>query len=245
MSGRPATAGAPGWGFRALLRIYPQQIRSRYGADLLETFKDAWSEEVAGANALRRAGFWLRLGWDALRVRASRRAESQPASSRQSERASLRASLFADTRYAFKSLAKQPSFAALVVTMLALAIGANAAVFNALHAVVIRPLPYEASERLVRIFEFDGPTPERNYVTAPTFLGLRERMQSLDGLAALYTYRGTGADYTDGDRPERVRTLRVSSGYLEVYGTAPFLGREFTPDEERTDVDGAVVSHRF
>ena len=220
-------------------------MRSRYGADILETFEDAWSREAAGASALRRAGFWLRVIWDALRVSASRRAESRAAASQHGERTSWAPALFADIRYAFRSLAKQPSFAALVVAMLALGIGANAMVFNALHAVVITPLPYDASERLVRIFEFDGPTPERNYVTAPTFLGLREGMQSLDSMAAMYTSRETGADYTDGDRPERVRTLRVSAGYLDVYGTAPFLGREFTRDEERKDVDGALVSHRF
>ena len=244
MSGQSADTGAPGWAFRAVLRVYPDRIRSRYGADILETLEDAWTEEVAQASALRKAGFWLRLLWDALRAGASR-ADSRPPALQDGGSASWRASLLVDARYALKSLAKQPTFAALVVTMLALGIGANAAVFNALHAVVIRPLPYAGAERLVRIFEFDGPTPERHYVTAPTFLGLRDGMRSLEGLAALYTYRETGADYTDGDRPERIRTLRVSSGYLDVYGSAAFLGREFTKQEERGDVDGALVSHQF
>lgn len=236
---------APAWAFRMLLRMYPERLRSSYGADILEAYEDAWLEEAAGRSALRGASFWLRLTGDALRVRLSGGTARDQSLAGNGERAPWTASVLADTRYAFKALAKRPGYAALVVTMLALGIGANAAVFNALHDVVIRPLPYENAERLVRIFEFDGATPERNYVTAPTFFGLRDGMRSLDGLAALYTYRETGADYTDGDRPERIRTLRVSSGYLRVYGTAPFIGREFKRDEERADVGGVFVSHHF
>ncbi|HEX9641699.1 MAG TPA: ABC transporter permease [Candidatus Krumholzibacteria bacterium] len=242
MKASDSGAAPPIQAFRMLLRVYPQRLRATYGADLLEAFEDAWREEAAGASPFRRMRFWLHLIRDAIRVAAGEPRYPQAAAPAPSR---VLAALCADARYALRSLAKQPGFAALVVIVLALGLGANAAVFNALHAVVIQPLPYAGGERLLRIFEYDGDTPQRNYVTAPSFLGWRENMRTLDRVAALYSYRQTGADFTGGDKPERLRTLRVSSGYLRAYGATPSMGREFSRDEERGDTDTAFVSHRF
>jgi len=242
---RAARNRPPRRAFGVLLRAYPRRFRARYEADLLEAFEDAWHAEAEGATLPARLRFWLRQLRDAARGGAAAMLEPAAGPPGRRAHAGLASALAADARNALRALAKQPGFTALVVATLAVGIGANAAVFHALHAVVIRPLPYPESSRLVRLFEYYGTDPARSYVTAPSFLGWREHMRSLDRIAAVYTYRETGADYTDGEQPERLRTLRVSGGYLGVYGSAPFLGRELSREDERAGADVVLVSYDF
>jgi putative ABC transport system permease protein len=93
-------------------------------------------------------------------------------------------SLIRDLRYAMRSIAGSKKFAAIVIATLALGIGANTAVFGVLNAVVLRPLPYDEPERLVRVYQSTGG--EDNYLPGLAVVAFRERSQTLD-FSAVYT----------------------------------------------------------
>ena len=147
-----------------------------------------------------------------------------------------------DMRFAVRSIAGAKKFAAIVIATLALGIGANTAVFGVLDAVVLRPLPYDEPDRLVRVYQstggFDG------YLPAPAVVAFRELSTSLD-VAAVYTYRAEGADLTDRPQPERVRTMPVSADYFRVLRVRPRLGQVFERADERAGARVAVVSGRI
>ncbi|MGH7506784.1 MAG: ABC transporter permease, partial [Longimicrobiales bacterium] len=156
--------------------------------------------------------------------------------------------------HAARPLVRAPVFALVVIITLALGVGANTAVFSVLDAVVLEDLPYAEPERLVRVYEAEVEDPgETTYLSAGLSAALYRDAEVFDRFATLDTYRGTGADLTTGERPERVTTLIVSAGYFETLGIAPALGRTFTEDEsygpgeneagDRPSI--AIVSHRL
>ena len=143
---------------------------------------------------------------------------------------------------AVRSLARRKGFAAAVVLILALGIGANTAVFSVVDAVLLQPLPYPDSGRLVYVMEASPSKSEPVSLIAPGRLADWNRMnRTFQGIAASYTENVTD---TSGDQPERLAGRRVSPGYFTVFGTPAVLGRTFTPQEE---VDGgptaAVISY--
>ena len=146
-----------------------------------------------------------------------------------------------DFKYAVRSIAGAKKFAAIVVATLALGIGANSAVFGVLNAAVLRPLPYDEPDRLVRVYAWDNGID--GYLPGPVVVALRENSRTLD-IAALYTYSAEGADLTDRGQPERVRTLSVSADYFRVLRVSPALGQVFERSDERRDARVAVISAR-
>jgi putative ABC transport system permease protein len=147
-----------------------------------------------------------------------------------------------DFRHALRSIAASKKFAAIVIGTLALGTGANTAVFGVLDAVVLKPLPYDEPERLVRVYHDSGD--DNGYLTGLAALGYRERSQTLD-IAISYTYSVEGADLTDRPEPERVRTLEVSADYFRVLRARPIAGRPFERADERADSRVAVISERI
>src|SRR5262245_27532268 len=151
--------------------------------------------------------------------------------------------LASDLRYAVRVLFKNPRFSLVAIAALALGIGANAAIFSVVNAVLLQPLPYADANRLVRICrEFNG---EPSCATSiPKFLTWA-RAQSLDSIAA-YDFAGPGLNLGGGDRPEQIKGIHVSEDYFRVFGTSPAIGRTFTPQE---DAPGgarvAVISHHL
>ena len=148
-----------------------------------------------------------------------------------------------DVKYALRSVAASKKFAAIVIATLALGIGANTAVFSVLNAVVLRPLPYDHPERLVRVYHSAGGE-DNSYLTGLAAVGYREQSKTLD-LAILYTYSVEGADLTDRPEPERVRALPVSADYFRVLGVRPVVGQLFARADERPNQRLAVVSTRI
>jgi len=147
-----------------------------------------------------------------------------------------------DVKYAIRSLLSSPKFAAVVVGTLALGIGANTAVFGVLYAAVLKPLPYEEPERLVRVYHSAGE--DDSYLPGPAAIAYRDRSRTLE-FAPVYTYSLLGADLTDRAEPERVRTLSVGADYFGVLRVHPILGRAFDRADERPDARVAVVSARI
>ncbi len=147
-----------------------------------------------------------------------------------------------DVRYAVRSLLRRPGFTATVVLTLALAIGANAAVFSALDAVLLRPLPFPAADRLVSVSEVS----DRTTTTGIPPARLEDWRQLNAAFEAIHGYYVEDVSETSGDLPERVRRAVVSPGFLEVWGIGPVRGRGFTEAEHRFGGPGAVIiSERY
>src|SRR3954471_3118470 len=143
-----------------------------------------------------------------------------------------------DLRFAFRSLRRNAGFAAVAVLSLALGIGAATAIFSVVHAVLLRPLPYPHPERLVRVWNSWNETPDAR-LSVPELLDYRSRVPSVQ----LAGHADAEAVLALGDQRMRLRTLNVTSGYFEVLGANPVLGRTFAPEEEREGHPVAILSH--
>ena len=128
-----------------------------------------------------------------------------------------------DVRYALRTLRRAPGFAAIAIFTLALGIGANTAVFSAIDTVLLRPLPFPEGDRLMRLYQRQEKSAETNI--APIRLEDWNRLNST--FKAITGYLMEDVSDTSGDLPERVRRARVAPRFLDVWGIAPVLGREF------------------
>ena len=154
--------------------------------------------------------------------------------------------LVRDVRFALRSLRRSPGFAVVTVLTLALGIGATTAVFTVLNRVVLRPLPFDHPERLVRIYQGSEETRRAvGYMTAPDFLDIRDRLSAVQAVSALYDYREHGVTLTGSDIPRRLTVLPVSAGFFEVYGVRPVLGRTFSQADEDVAARRVVISDRL
>src|SRR5690349_10712683 len=131
--------------------------------------------------------------------------------------------LLQDLRYAVRTLAKAPGFAAVAILTLALGIGANTAIFSAVNTVLLKPLPFPESEQLVDLSETFKPD-GYGTVSVPTFEDWKNQNNVFAGMAA-YWYTAFNLDR--GDTPERLVGLNVSANYFDVLGVRPSLGRTF------------------
>jgi putative ABC transport system permease protein len=145
---------------------------------------------------------------------------------------------FRNLRYAARSLRKSPAFTVSVILTLALAIGANSAVFSALDAVLLRPLPFPDADRLVKLGQLHPRTPQSPFV-APVRLEDWNRFSQT--FTAISGYYAQDDSELSGDLPEKLKHAYVASRFFQVWGVAPALGREFTPAEERSAGPNAVV----
>ena len=153
-------------------------------------------------------------------------------------------SFMSDIRYAVRVVLKNPRFSLVAVAALALGIGANAAIFSVVNAVLLQPLPYPDAGRLVRLCrEFPGGNVQCA-ASIPKYMTWA-RAQSLDAVAA-YDFAGPGLNLTGSDRPEQVKGIHVSAGYFKVFGAEMRLGRTFTSDEDRPGgTRVAVLAHNL
>jgi putative ABC transport system permease protein len=140
--------------------------------------------------------------------------------------------VIADLRYALKSLGRAPAFAAAVVVVLALGIGANTAIFGIVDAVLLRPLPYRDAGTLVRIFHVPPqstfPGIPRFSVSPANYFDWKAAARSFQSMA-IYRYRQFVL--TGGSEAESVMAGAVEPDFFGVVGTAPALGRVFRADE--------------
>ncbi len=142
-----------------------------------------------------------------------------------------------DIRFGARMLRKNPGFTAVAVLTLALGIGANAAMFSVVNAVLLRPLPYADSRRLVRVEErhADWPSPT---ITYATFLDIKNGAQSLTDIGA---YRSWTFSLTGDGYPESIKGALVSAEYFSALRVQPIVGRFFAPEEDRPESAGVVV----
>jgi putative ABC transport system permease protein len=139
--------------------------------------------------------------------------------------------LWQDLRHSARMLMKKPGFTLIVILTLALGVGANTAIFSVVNAVLLRPLPYQNPDRLVRLWESNTKRglPE-GAASAPNFEDWRKRNQVFEQLAAQET---TTYNLTGGGEPERVAAANVTANLFPTLGVSPALGRNFLPEEEQ------------
>jgi putative ABC transport system permease protein len=145
-----------------------------------------------------------------------------------------------DVRYGVRQIRRNPAFSAVVVATLALGVGLTASVFAVLHAVVLRPLPFPAEDRLVMVWQTDRQAgTAREPVSVPDFLDFTERSRQIEGFGIL-----SAADATvqlPGDEPAHLAALSISSSLPALLGVEPITGRLFAPAEYRSGAAPAVL----
>src|ERR1700723_2683759 len=147
-------------------------------------------------------------------------------------------SIVGDVRFAFRTLGKSPSFTAVVVLTLALGIGANAAIFSFVDAVLLKPLPYPHPERIVSVWERDAAGFRNNPISTLNFLDWQRQNRCFEFLSAVALDTVT---LTDSGRPEELKVYRVSASYFKVLGVGATLGRTFVESEGEVGNDREVV----
>ncbi len=143
-----------------------------------------------------------------------------------------------DTRYAIRTLRGSPAFTLAATLTLALGVGANAAIFSVVNAVLLRPLPYPEPERIVQLVR-RNTIEESESQTGRRYLFFREHLQSVTALAA--TSGLTGFNLATGDSAEFVRAMPVSKEFFDVLGVAPLYGGTFLAEHDLPNGPSAVV----
>ncbi len=146
-----------------------------------------------------------------------------------------------DLRYGCRMLWKNPGYTIIAVLTLALGIGANAAVFSVVNALLLRPMPYPNFERITYVWASDSNGENRFSVSPHNYTDLRARNQSFESYTAFHY---TSAALTGGGNPESLSAINASAEFGKVAGVQPLQGRWFTAEE---DVPGknlvAVISY--
>ncbi len=151
-----------------------------------------------------------------------------------------------DLRSALRMFARNPGFALVAVAALALGIGANTAIFSIVDAVLLRPLPYDQPQQLVKVwgnFSGIGLPNDRNWISAPEFADLRGLSRSFAAIAAIDV---DSFNLSSGGIPERVQGARVSQSFFPLLGVQPQFGRGFAVGEDQPGRDNIIVlSHEL
>ncbi len=153
--------------------------------------------------------------------------------------------LWQDLRYGARMLLKKPGFTLIAVITLSLGIGANTAIFSVMNSVLLRPLSYPDSERLMTLWEDhtrrDGPA--REWTSPPGFQDWREQNSVFTHVAALTNW---GPTLTEAGEPEMLVGANVSADAFAVLGVHPLFGRAFKPEEDKTGAEKvAIISYNL
>jgi putative ABC transport system permease protein len=144
-----------------------------------------------------------------------------------------------DVRYGLRGLRKRPGFTAIALITLALGIGANAAIFSVVNAVLLRPLQFRDPERLVILWEDASYVGfPRNTPAPANYVDWKTQTQSFEDMAATHE---SSLNLTGDGEPERVATRRVTYNFFSVLGVQPFIGRGFLSEEDRRQANKVVV----
>ena len=202
--------------YRRVLRLYPKDFRDEFGGEMTRLYRDRRNDER-----------WWSL-WCSLLVDLARTAPSEHLSM-----------LRQDVRHSWRSLRRTPIVIATAVLTLALGIGASTAVFSVVRAVLLRPLPYPESDRLVELFEENLEVGSQLWrVSALNYLSWGERSKSFEAIAA---FGSSGVTATDDRDPELLSASLVTASFFRVLRVAPIVGRPLRPEDEQPGNSRVVV----
>ena len=235
--------------YRAGLKLYPLQFRERYGAAVLQTFRDAahdvgsrrgWLAEsivrlrMLAELLLRAPGEQLRENRASTRLTKSEMRRSWPARAWEAG--------WTDLRYALRGLRKSPGFALVAILTLTLGIGANSAIFSVVNGVLLRPMPYHESDRVAAVWleyvNAENGLSREIPASEPEYLEFREQSTAFRDVAGYYT---TQVNLGGLDEPRRIWAAAVSSNFLDVLRVAPILGRSYTVGEDHPDAARMIL----
>ena len=145
--------------------------------------------------------------------------------------------MFHDVRHAIRLLRSSPAFSAVAIATIALAIGANTAMFSFVNGLLLSPLPYPESERIVRVLE-KLPGGGLNSISTLNYLDWTKQNAVFEYMAAEVGWRAT---LTGGEEPVSIRAVRVSPHYFDIFGATPALGRLFRTGEDEPGKDRVVL----
>ena len=144
-----------------------------------------------------------------------------------------------DVREAFRFLAANPGFAAVVILTLGLAIGVNSTIFSVVNGVLLRPLGYAEPDRLAGLWESNPAQGlDRSEVSAATYIDWRARSRAFERIG-LFRYRGF--TLTGDEQAERLSTVDVSPALIQLLGVAPIVGQAFSDEDERPGHDRQLL----
>jgi putative ABC transport system permease protein len=153
--------------------------------------------------------------------------------------------LLRDVRYGLRTIRKSPAFASLSILAIAIGIGANTAIFSLVYGILLSPLPYPDSKRLVAVGLHERGEDTPHAMGAADFLAWRDQQQSFEHVAVFSA--GSGSfDLSGLGMPETIPGVSVSADFFSTLGVSPILGRGFLPGEDRPQSPPVVViSERF
>jgi putative ABC transport system permease protein len=159
-------------------------------------------------------------------------------------RSNMIGDLWQDLRYAARMLGKNPGFTVVAVLTFALGIGINAAIFSVVDGVMLRPLPYQKPDQLVRIWSANQETGQRYLETSyQDFQQFKQQSRSFARMASFSEAPRNLRD--DKSEPSQVTVARVSDGFFSVLGISPALGRDFLPEEYERGNRSVILSYRL
>src|SRR5262249_33067823 len=140
-----------------------------------------------------------------------------------------------DFRQAIRNMRKNIGSTTLAILMLAVGIGATSAIFSVFYSVLIEPLPFPESSRLVQLWGSRAQD-RRNQatLTEANFWDIQERNRTFDGIATFHEWT---ANLTGSGDPEQVAGAVISAGFFRVLGVKPVAGRDFLPEEDQSGHD--------
>jgi putative ABC transport system permease protein len=213
--------------YRALLRLFPFDFRGEFESEMEQAFREQRD------SAERRGGRigLFRLWWDTITGIFT----TAPA-----EHLSI---LQQDSRYALRMMRKNLGYTAVAALTLALGIGANTAIFSVIHAVLLKPLPYEQGDQLVMLHHRAEKAGLNHGYSVLEINDYRRQNGSLSELVEYHNMQFTLLSKNDATR---VRTGVVSDGFFRMFGVKPILGRDFTPADDQTGAPAVLLlSYEF
>ena len=210
----------------------PPDLRAEFGAEMEALFL----ADLARARGVGKVRVWARAIADVLRHGPGARNDAWHRVRKTSAYVEYDTGRFLmdtwryDLRHAIRAMARQPASSLIIVMTLALAIGANTAVFSAVHTVLIRPLPYQQPESLVMLWEKrEAEGVMKNSVSAADYLDWARLATSFTAMAA---FTEMTADLTGEGDPEKLTVGAVSPPFFDVFGVRPLHGRTFEAGED-------------
>lgn len=151
---------------------------------------------------------------------------------------------FRDVKYAARTLSRTRGFAVIAVLVMALGIGVNVALFTVVHSILLEPLPYRDSERLVTVYEWDsrhvGPSPFLP-IDGGSLAEWRRAAAGTAELAMVSPWQNYNISDEGGKLPEKIDAAWCSWNFFSVLRVEPELGRSFTPDDDRQSAQATVI----
>jgi len=196
-----------------LLRLYPREFRARFETEMRAFHADRLRE---GATSM------TRISLD--HVSAAMKEQAQ--------------AVKPDVTLALRGIARRPLFASIIILTIALGVGANAAIFSVVNALLLRPLPYPEPDRVV----FFGHEPPQWLLSEPQYAEYRANLRTFKSLAAYTSSEATLA----ADEPQRIDIASVTPNFFETLGVLPVRGRAFAVGEDQArPAPMAIISHRM